>query len=470
MAKHVFNSDMVFHAFNSQTVDHGRRSDGRVYFEGATLYSYGRHYALAHIMPDGAVLLNSYKRSVSTGQHMSGARAGTRNRAQYFMPHVEDLISNFDFRDIGKPGRVRLERWLSDRYASAMRKGLEAIPDATADYLLSYTGTKPGYWLKLKARLDRKHADYLARTARETLAAAIAKGKRYAAHSDAEIMRECYRIEGVEKQEYRKEPGRWSKEWVTLPPSEVLRVGALREFESLLKSAREYGRNKTLIARLTHIGRMVRARVKTLQKGEHLSRELQLFMRRKTAFRADLAAFNAGSLDRVGHANLAGAASYFMGFRGIAPDGLRKLEAACHEFERAAVEREAAERMERERAAREAWLQGEGGRYGARFSDINGRALLRVRGEELETSHGASVPLAHAVKAFPLIKLCRETGREWKRNGHTVRVGHFQIDAIDAQGNFKAGCHDIGWNEVERIARQLGVFETAPADTSESTH
>lgn len=464
MTRHVFNSDMVFHAFNSQNVSHGRRSDNRVFFEGRTIYSYGRHYALAHIMPDESVLLNSYKHSVSTGQHMSGTRAATRNRVQRYIPDLEDLLSRFTFDRVDSSDRKRMEAFLSDRYSDAKRKGIAAAPDDTAEYLLSLTGAKPGTWQRIKAGLDRKRAAEIVKAARDAMAADISKGKRYAAESDDSIMRECYRIEGVEKSEYRKNG--WRKEWVKLAPSEVLRAGALREFERLLKAARTYGRNKALIARLEHIGRMVRARVKLLAKQEGNSAELALFMRRKAAFRLDLKTFKAGKLDRTGHANLAGAADYFMGFKRINPAGLRDLIKACDTFEREAVARDNAERMERERAAREAWLAGEAGSRYSRFSDENGRALLRVAGDTLETSHGAAVPLAHAVKAFPLIKLCRERGQGWKRNGHTVRVGHFQIDSIDTAGNFKAGCHDIGWNEVERIAKLLGVFDTAPADIS----
>ena len=85
---------------------------------------------------------------------------------------------------------------------------------------------------------------------------------------------------------------------------------------------------------------------------------------------------------------------------------------------------------------------------------------MRIRGDTLETSQGASVPLAHAIKVFRFVKLCRERGQAWHRNGKTVRVGHFQVDSIDAAGNFKAGCHDFTWPEVERVARLAGVADS----------
>ncbi len=138
--------------------------------------------------------------------------------------------------------------------------------------------------------------------------------------------------------------------------------------------------------------------------------------------------------------------------------------------ERKAAKEDAArkERFEREQIARDEWLNGARNWY--RGHDANGGALLRVAGDNLETSQGAAVPIAHAVKAFKFIKLMAERGEAWQRNGHTVRVGHFQIDSIDSAGNIRAGCHVINWPEIERIARVLGIFDKpASAEALEST-
>lgn len=134
------------------------------------------------------------------------------------------------------------------------------------------------------------------------------------------------------------------------------------------------------------------------------------------------------------------------------------VEAIAAEKERRRIE---AERLEAER--RQAWLDGQGTGH---FSDPDGGALLRIEGDgdsaELVTSHGARVPLAHAIKAFRFVKLIREKGGHWQRNGRTVRVGHYQIDSIDPAG-FNAGCHRINWPEIERVAKLAGVFD-CPAD------
>jgi hypothetical protein len=92
--------------------------------------------------------------------------------------------------------------------------------------------------------------------------------------------------------------------------------------------------------------------------------------------------------------------------------------------------------------------------------------LLRLTadGETVETSQGASVPLAHAIKAFRFARLCRDNKTTWQRNGKTIRVGQFQVDSIDANGNMHAGCHYLRYDIVEAFAHKIGAWEqTAPA-------
>lgn len=83
--------------------------------------------------------------------------------------------------------------------------------------------------------------------------------------------------------------------------------------------------------------------------------------------------------------------------------------------------------------------------------------------EELQTSAGASVPWAHAVRVFQFIRHVRETGKPFQRNGRVIRVGHYQVDSIDAEGNMRAGCHYFAWSQIADIARREGVFDVAPS-------
>jgi len=87
--------------------------------------------------------------------------------------------------------------------------------------------------------------------------------------------------------------------------------------------------------------------------------------------------------------------------------------------------------------------------------------MLRVNGDELETSQGARIPLDHAPRLWKLIQAVRAAGRPYERNGHTEHAGQFAIDGIDAAGNLRAGCHKIEYPELERMARTLGLAQSA---------
>lgn len=147
------------------------------------------------------------------------------------------------------------------------------------------------------------------------------------------------------------------------------------------------------------------------------------------------------------------------------PEAIAKREAEAEKradrAERKATEaRRVAHLAESEKRAE--WLSGN---TAVRFygCDENGGAYMRVRGDNLETSQGATVPLAHAVRVFQFVKMCRDNGTDWHRNGKTIRVGHFQVDSIAASGDFVAGCHRFTWSEIERVAKAANLFDVAPS-------
>lgn len=86
-----------------------------------------------------------------------------------------------------------------------------------------------------------------------------------------------------------------------------------------------------------------------------------------------------------------------------------------------------------------------------------GGALLRISkdGKDVETSRGARFPVEHAVRGLRLVQACVNSKREYVRNGHSVHLGHYVIDKIDADGTVHAGCHVVSWEEIQRIAPEL---------------
>lgn len=81
--------------------------------------------------------------------------------------------------------------------------------------------------------------------------------------------------------------------------------------------------------------------------------------------------------------------------------------------------------------------------------------MLRVVGDEVQTSLGARFPMSHARRGLALICRVRESGQEYVLNGHTIHLGHYVIDRIESDGTVHAGCHVVKWEEIERIIPQL---------------
>ena len=139
------------------------------------------------------------------------------------------------------------------------------------------------------------------------------------------------------------------------------------------------------------------------------------------------------------------------------PADLSAMETECKAMEKRERERRQRAEAKRQREALERvqhWVDGE---TDFLCQQSYGPIRLRIKGDELQTSRGARVPLDHAIKAFRLIKRLHDTGQAYERNGYSVHLGAFVLDAVDASGNVTAGCHTVAWEEIERVAILAGV-------------
>ncbi len=168
---------------------------------------------------------------------------------------------------------------------------------------------------------------------------------------------------------------------------------------------------------------------------------------------------------------LVGEANQFAQFFGLRsrlsmPKDTTAMMEECREIERRERERkqraDAKKRREYEARRVEAiakldnWANGGAIDHYA-FGGYDLPTRLRINGDTLETSHGAEVPLDHAIKAFRVIKRLHDKGQAYERNGHTIHLGQFALDAIDTAGNVRAGCHNVAWPEIARVATLAGV-------------
>lgn len=122
-----------------------------------------------------------------------------------------------------------------------------------------------------------------------------------------------------------------------------------------------------------------------------------------------------------------------------------------------------AQRLARASQAVEAWREGNGDSWNLPF---DAPTMLRINGDEIETSKGARIPVSHAQRALILVRAVISRNEAWATNGHTCHVGNYKIDRIEANGTIKAGCHVIEMTEWERIASRVDAFVSSPSLTS----
>ena len=87
--------------------------------------------------------------------------------------------------------------------------------------------------------------------------------------------------------------------------------------------------------------------------------------------------------------------------------------------------------------------------------------MLRVNGDNIETSRGAEFPVDHAKRAFRLLAAIVAKGEGWEANGHSIPLGHFTVNRVLPNGTIIAGCHTVAWAEVEACAAVLGLTVAA---------
>jgi hypothetical protein len=139
-------------------------------------------------------------------------------------------------------------------------------------------------------------------------------------------------------------------------------------------------------------------------------------------------------------------------------DAIKAKESERVKLESAETKRKKAERLEQMKEDISAWRQGNFESYRLPH---DAPTMLRIAGDEVETSKGARIPVSHAKRALTLIRAVVARGEDWQTNGHTCHVGHYSLDRIEANGTLRAGCHVIARDEWEAIAPVLDAIAAA---------
>jgi hypothetical protein len=91
--------------------------------------------------------------------------------------------------------------------------------------------------------------------------------------------------------------------------------------------------------------------------------------------------------------------------------------------------------------------------------------LLRIVGDEVETSRHASFPLSHAKRGLALVESCIARGENWEANGHTCKLGLYSISRIEITPNenggavIYAGCHVVPYSSVLLIRPEILAYQ-----------
>ena len=456
-----YDNAMTAHVWAQQRTESGESHNGNMWFRGPVIYSYGTHFPLACFAKDGFAFVNGDSSSITTnGKHFPAVRRalGYQRQRMANLPALDEIIGVILEAD--EKGRLSREsdwRPVVTRYLANHWQRISAENEGAA-WLLKAAASR-GTWAAMRAKLETADAKEKAAKAKAERAALIAAGKESAALPlDALRARIIGQALGCSE---------WQTERV------------LNEWVSLLQrqhKAAPVGRIKAALWDRVKLARELRARLLKYSSQEknrirgHIATLRQLW-RDNAAHGLPEKPRDAAALAARERDSIAYLLNNAPGLSGdLRAAGEERVGQLSHDLERLQIAAEAA-RMAEQEAARLAWLANspDAPRYAHGLLDERGGALIRAIGAEidgcrvvsgeLETSQGARVPLSHAVRAFAFVRSIRERGQSWERKEGGPRVGHFQLDRVHANGDFEAGCHRINWNETERLARLLGVWD-----------
>jgi hypothetical protein len=84
--------------------------------------------------------------------------------------------------------------------------------------------------------------------------------------------------------------------------------------------------------------------------------------------------------------------------------------------------------------------------------------LIRVRGDVVETSHGASVPVAHAIRLLRMVERGTAKANE--------PIGNYRVSAVHSD-HIQIGCHKISLDEARQVLGGLAPALTLAAEQDE---
>lgn len=402
MTRTVFSGDEVPHIFASRSQDSGRNSNGTLYFRGDTLYSYRDSFPIARFYGD-VVLWNDDKYSVTTSKHQAWAWRALHHFEVVKLPKLRDVVEILQM--VYRANQTDKE-WRAKYLAAAEKKALE------------YIESREEAIAEKEARLSKMRAEWRINTTRGEIAMHeraclfvwnTALGKKSDWRKTASV--------ALAKARKVERKARYQRAMDQL-------AGTVDTFD-----LSRYEPDSTLDVRTA------------LFRLENAARDLGY---------ADSLAARRG--DGFGESATWGDAKKVMGKAWAKKyrDAVEKLETLFRpvqeRIEALRAEVDALDRAEKAEAL-EKWLSGESSR-----APHLQRIACRVSGDEVQTTGGARVPLADALRVVEIAKRCRATSQEFTRD--TFATGPYKGIRVSAAGDVVIGCHSLPWASIsECVAR-----------------
>lgn len=443
-----WNTAHVWAQQNPETYS-GQSGDGRINFEGPVIYSFGDHFPMARFVGTyqgrRVVLVNSDKYSVSTTQHQS-CTSGALKRVQ---PDADITIS--------LPTKFLSNARLTQRERTQVQEIIleqVAVHDAWGTHPDSYERTRAN---EMREVLAAFRAIYKPRMKVPRNVVAWSK-KRAAAFARKEFLSEVRKAYRFAKQYKGADPT------LAAPDSEDAAMSAWNVQQRIAEFNRERRKiysTRSILAKhgaaqstITSLSQAIKYLFATRKPWEQLLVTAQYRERRESDLDDIRHIMSVGTQGRY-HAISDLGHLWSVAIREGMADAAAEIGRQVHVK---SWEREVPETFKRfehpNDVTAEEWEAGKGSGYQYRFRHVD-RAwstLVRRKGDQLQTSQGASCPWSHAVAAFLVAQNCRQWGETYQSNGHSIRVGHFKVDRIEADGTLKAGCHTIPFANMLRLA------------------
>lgn len=423
--KHVFSNDMVAHVWAQRSQPSGYTSNRNFSFDGAVLISYST--PIAAFVPGTrkrtACLISERSYSVSTARHISLARRAVHGVPVFIVPHVmNDKWSRqpMQVKENKKQHRENLASLVAEYVGMVGKFRRMRDYHGTEVTMAGYLGNLADNAFRYAEMFGLKRPKLTPDTDASTIWAYRAERETRFATPEHQAKLERSRVRREERKAEAEEKRRQQNY-----------ADALSRFVRYMMD--EDG---------THFWHNVHASdfpADSIERRYLLSAEHARNMEAGRAWKATFDAWMSGSAPMPTERNTHAVLSI-------------DEDAAWQAAKDAAAVAKRADQIA-------AWRAG-----GHAYQVYDVPTMLRVKtlntGDMyIQTSKGAEFPLAHALRAIPLVLRCVQTQTEWKRNGHTVHLGSFQIDHVDASGTVTAGCHRVAFTEIARLIvtlRELG--------------